>query len=119
MIAQHSIHTGILHNENGVFVPWSFICDHTQQYLLQPCSTLINPDGSLNSQGEKAVGCIRNGFAGAVIGSKYLGLSFDQIKGILNGASGLTGCGGIVNLDQIPNSDMFQMLLSGAGQSAP
>ena len=63
MIASHSITTGILHNEQGVFIPWSVICAHGSQYLLKPCSSLVNPDGSLTSQGDTAVGCIRNGFA--------------------------------------------------------
>ena len=55
MIASHSVATHILHNEQGVFIPWSVICAQGSQYLLKPCSSLVNPDGSLTSQGDTAV----------------------------------------------------------------
>jgi hypothetical protein len=102
MIASHSIATGVLHNEQGVFIPWNLICQKGSQYLLESCATLVNPDGSLTAHGDTAVGCIRNGFAAAILGTK-LGLSFDQIKSALNFAAGATGCGGIVDLNQIQN----------------
>jgi hypothetical protein len=113
MIASHSVTTGILHNEQGVFIPWSVICTQGSQYLLKPCSSLVNPDGSLTSQGDTAVGCIRNGFAAATVATKYT-LPFNLTKGILSGAAGLTGCGGIVDMSQIQNSDMLQYLLKTA-----
>jgi hypothetical protein len=111
MIASHSIATGVLHNEQGVFIPWNLICQKGSQYLLESCATLVNPDGSLTAHGDTAVGCIRNGFAAAILGTK-LGLSFDQIKSALNFAAGATGCGGIVDLNQIQNSPDFQSLLA-------
>lgn len=43
-LASQSIVTQVLHNEQGVFLPWSFICSHGQQFLLQPCSSFVNPD---------------------------------------------------------------------------
>jgi hypothetical protein len=103
MIASHSITTGILHNEQGVFIPWSVVCAHGSQYLLKPCSSLVNPDGSLTSQGDTAVGCIRNGFAAAALATKF-NMSFDTIKNALKGFAPLTGCGGILDMDQIQNS---------------
>jgi hypothetical protein len=39
-------HAGIFHNENGEFIPWSTLCNAEQSYLLEPCDSLINPDGS-------------------------------------------------------------------------
>ena len=64
-------HTGVFHNENGVFIPWAKLCSSAQSYLLESCSSLINPDGSLTSAGDKAVGCITNG-AILTIGSKKI-----------------------------------------------
>jgi hypothetical protein len=53
------------------------------QYLLESCATLLNPDDSLTSKGDTGIGCIRNGFAAAILGTK-LGLSFDAIKSALD-----------------------------------
>jgi hypothetical protein len=111
MIASQSKITTILHNEQGVFLPWSFICDKGQAFILQSCSGLVNSDGSLTKAGDTAVGCIRNGFVAAILGTK-LGVSFDQIKSALDFAAGATGCGGIVDLNQIQNSPDFQSLLA-------
>jgi hypothetical protein len=83
--------------------------------LLKPCSSLVNPDGSLTSQGDTAVGCIRNGFVAAVAATK---LPFDTIKNALKGFAGLTGCGGIVDMDQIQNSTELQYLLHSAASLA-
>ncbi|PWU79499.1 MAG: hypothetical protein DLM72_17190 [Candidatus Nitrosopolaris wilkensis] len=57
-----------------------------------------------------AVGCIRNGLAAAVLATQH-GVSQDLIKSILGGAAGLTGCGGIADINQISNAPMFQQLL--------
>jgi hypothetical protein len=116
IIASHSVNTNIFHNEQGVFIPWSVICAHGSQYLLKPCSSLVNPDGSLTSQGDTAVGCIRNGFAAAALASK-ISLPFNLTKAILSGGTGLTGCGGIVDMSQIQNSDMLQYLLQTAAST--
>jgi hypothetical protein len=102
--------SGILHNEQGVLIPWNVICQKGSQYLLESCVTLLNPDGSLTAQGDTAVGCIRNGFVAAKLASQFL--SFDQIKSALEFAAGATGCGGIVDLNQIQNSPDFQSLLA-------
>lgn len=113
LIASHSVATHLLHNEQGVFIPWSVICAQGSQYLLKPCSSLVNPDGSLTSQGDTAVGCIRNGFVAAALATKF-NMSFDTIKNALKGFAGLTGCGGIVDMDQIQNSTELQYLLHSA-----
>jgi hypothetical protein len=80
---------------------------------LKPCSYFVNPDGSLTAEGDKAVGCIRNGFAAAVVATE-ISLPFNLTKAILSGGAGLTGCGGIVDMSQIQNSDMLQYLLHAA-----
>jgi len=88
-----NMHLGLYHNENGVFIPWRTICNQTQQYLLKSCDQLINPDGSLTSDGDRAVGCIWNGVILTGAGLKFH-LPLGSITGILNGLAGPTGCGG-------------------------
>lgn len=117
IIASHSVATHILHNEQGVFIPWSVICAQGSQYLLKSCSSLVNPDGSLTSQGDTAVGCIRNGFVAAAAATKF-NVPFDTIKNALKGFEGLTGCGGIVDMDQIQNSTELHYLLHSAASLA-
>ena len=142
IIASHSVTTHILHNEQGVFIPWSVICAQGSQYLLKPCNGsltsqgdtavgcirngfafvicaqgsqyLLKPcNGSLTSQGDTAVGCIRNGFAAAAVATMF-NVPFDTIKNALKGFAGLTGCGGIVDMDQIQNATELQYLLHAA-----
>jgi len=115
MIASHSKITNILHNEQGVFLPWSFICNKGQAFILQSCSGLVNSDGSLTKAGDTAVGCIRNGIA-AVVGAKQNNIPLDLVKSVLNFAAPLTGCGGIVNLDTIQNEPQFQSILNAITQ---
>jgi hypothetical protein len=67
-------------------------------------------NGTLTSQGDTAVGCIRNGFAAAAMATKF-NMPFDTIKNALKGFAGLTGCGGIVDMDHIQNSTELQYLL--------
>lgn len=103
--------TGVLHNEQGVFIPWKVMCPQVQQYLVEPCSSLMNPDGTLTSHGDREVGCIRNGLAIAIANAHTLNLPFGTLRGLLGGLAGATGCGGIVNLNQIQNTNIFQLLL--------
>jgi hypothetical protein len=102
-----NMHFGVYHNEKGVFIPWKTICSKTQQYLAESCDSLINPDGSLTSQGDRAVGCIWNG---AIItgAANMLHLPLATITGILGGLAQPTGCGGIVNMNRIQSSPMVQ-----------
>jgi hypothetical protein len=90
-----NIHTGVLHDEQGGFIPWSVICEKGQQYLVQPCSEIVNSDGSLTQTGDTAVGCIRNGLAAAIAATK-VNLPFGLTKGLLNFIAPLSGCGNIV-----------------------
>jgi len=110
-------HTGVFHNENGVFVPWTTLCASGQTYLLKSCDSLINPDGSLTSAGDTAVGCITNGAIATVIASQF-NIPLDTIKSLLGSLAGQTGCGGIVNMDQIQTSPDLQRLVQSAGTMA-
>jgi hypothetical protein len=103
-------HTGVYHNENGVFIPWTTLCKAGQSYLNETCDSLINPGGSLSSEGDKAVGCITNGAILTAIASSF-NISIDTIKGLLGFLAPHTGCGGIVKLDQIQTSPDLQRLM--------
>lgn len=106
-----------IHNENGVFIPWTTLCSAGQSYLVESCDSLINSDGSLTSAGDTAVGCITNGAVMTVFASQF-NIPLDTIKGILGGLAGPTGCSGIVNLDQIQTSPDLQRLVQFAGTTA-
>jgi hypothetical protein len=110
-------HTGVFHKENGVFIPWTTLCTAEQSYLLESCDSLINPDGSLTTEGDRAVGCITNGAILTVLGTQF-NLPLDTIKGILGGLATPTGCGGMVNLDQIQTSPDVQRLVQIASSMA-
>jgi hypothetical protein len=107
-------HTGIFHNENGVFIPWTTLCSASQSYLLESCDSLINPDSTLTSAGDTAVGCITNGAIITVFAAQF-NMPLDTIKNILGGIAGPTGCIGIVNMDQIQTSPDLQRLVQFAG----
>jgi hypothetical protein len=108
-------HTGVFHNENGVFIPWTTLCCSTEQsYLVESCNSLINPDGSLTSDGDKAVGCITNGAIITVLAGQF-NLPLGTIRSILGGLAGPTGCSGVVNLVASPD---LQRLVQIAGSLA-
>jgi hypothetical protein len=103
------VHSGVYHNENGVFIPWNTLCSHSQSYLNESCASLVNSDGSLTSDGDRAVGCVTNGAILTIAAAKF-NIPLDTIKSILGGLAGPTGCGNIVNLNQIQTSPDLQRL---------
>jgi len=110
-------HSGIFHNEIGVFIPWAKACSFAQSYLLQSCSSLINPDGSLTSAGDKAVGCITDGAILTIAAKKYLGMQTGTIGNVLNFLSKLTGCDGIVDFNTAQSSPDLQRLVESASNN--
>jgi hypothetical protein len=103
-------HTEVFHNENGVFIPWTTLCNSAQTYLLESCDSLINSDGSLTRDGDTAVGCITNGAIISAIGAK-MNMSAGTLLGLLMGLAPMTGCGGIVDLNQVQSSPDIQRLV--------
>jgi hypothetical protein len=79
---------------------WMGTCNTLRSLLLQSCSELVNPDGTLSPQGDRAVGCIRNGLIIA-LGGISQNLPLPVIIGGLKILQNPTGCGNIVNWDQI------------------
>ena len=107
-------HTGVFHNENGVFIPWTTLCSSAESYLLESCDSLIDSNGVLTSAGDKAIGCITNGAIVTIIATK-LNMQLGSINNLLGGLAGMTGCSGIVNLNKVQASPDIQRLAQFAG----
>jgi hypothetical protein len=109
MIASKSVPTGVFHNENGVFVSWCTLCDAGRQFLQQDCSQLVDQStGALTADGDKAVGCIRNGALIAALAEKH-GMSAPAVLGL---AAPIFGCSGIANLNPMQSSSIIQALVT-------
>jgi len=110
-------HTGVYHDNYGVFIPWNTLCKAGQTYLLQSCNALINPDGSLTNSGHTAVACITNGGIITLLAAKF-NMQIESIKGVLDALVKPLGCSGIVDLNSIPNSPDIQRLVDIAAATA-
>jgi hypothetical protein len=42
-------------------IDWITACNNLEAALVSSCNILVNPDNTLTAEGERAVGCIRNG----------------------------------------------------------
>lgn len=71
-------------------------------------------DGVLTSAGDKAVGCITNGAIITAIATK-LNMQIDTISKLLGNLAGMSGCGGIVDMNQAQASPEIQNLVQFAG----
>ena len=77
---------------------WNQICNTVEFALYNSCDVYVNSSGQLTVEGERAMGCIRNGL---LIGGAATGLSvpLEIIVPGLDILAGMTGCDGIVKLD--------------------
>ena len=77
---------------------WNQICNTVEFALYNSCDVYVNSSGQLTYEGERAMGCIRNGL---LIGGTAAGLSvpLEIIVPGLDMLAGMTGCDGIVKLD--------------------
>jgi hypothetical protein len=83
------------------------ICTSLQPALMSPCTALINSDGTLTYEGNRAVVCIRNG-ALLAAAAGFNAIPLEWIIGGLQALEGPTGCSGIVNwniLNQVGSTD--------------
>jgi hypothetical protein len=80
----------------GGGMDWIKTCNDLQTALVSSCEVLVNPDNTLTTEGERAVGCIRNGIALAGVGSLLLSLPLPLVITALQILEEPTGCGGIV-----------------------
>ncbi len=82
------------------WMDWMNACSTVQQFLYQSCDTYVSPDGILTSEGERAVVCIRNG-AVLALGGTIGGVPPSIAADILDGLAEMTGCGGIVDMQEV------------------
>ena len=78
-------------------INWVSLCSDLQVALVSSCTDLVNSDNTLTQEGDRAVGCIRNGILLAGGGSFLLHLPLPAIGAALQFLEGPTGCDGIVN----------------------
>lgn len=91
---------------------WSGICNQIQSILVESCSQLVNTDGSLTSDGQRAHDCIQNGIllgGGALVLFGGNAGTLPLIIGGLKTLSSQTGCDNIVNWDSL-NPDQLNLL---------
>jgi hypothetical protein len=81
---------------------WMSICTTLQPALYSSCDTLVDTDGTLTAEGQRALGCIKNG-AMLAGGAGLLGVPLPLIGKGLSLLAAPTGCGGIVKMDEISN----------------
>jgi hypothetical protein len=104
---------GIRQRSQGV---WMRICTSLQSALMSSCTALVNSDGTLTYEGNRAVGCIRNG-ALLAAAAGFNEIPLEWIIGGLQALEGPTGCSGIVNwkiLNQLGSMNTILNLVQGS-----
>jgi hypothetical protein len=79
---------------------WMNACSTIQQFLYHSCDAYVNFDGTLTDEGGRAVVCIRNG-AVLAVGGTVGGVPPSIAADILGGLAEMTGCGGIVDMQEV------------------
>jgi hypothetical protein len=92
-------------------INWMGMCSAVRSALYSSCDTLVNSDGTLSVEGERAFGCIRNG-ALLAAGASILGMSPSVTITGLSALSNPTGCGNIVNFNVLPSIANLKQVLS-------
>jgi len=100
---------------------WNQICNTVTFALYNSCDVYVNSFGQLTFEGERAMGCIRNGLLLGG-GAAAIGTPLEMIIPGLDILAGMTGCDGIVKLDLLsslgnPNQilNMFTQMSSQNG----
>jgi hypothetical protein len=86
------------HPQGGV--DWINICQTAEVALYSSCDDLVKSDNLLTYEGERALGCIRNG-ALITIGAGVLGVPWSIIPKGLDLLEEPTGCDGIIKMDML------------------
>jgi hypothetical protein len=89
-------------------INWIDLCNDLQVALISSCDVLVDSDNTLTVEGERAVGCIRNGILLAGGGSLLLSLPLPIVIAALQILEEPTGCGGIVEWGLIGNVNDLQ-----------
>jgi hypothetical protein len=97
--------------QNTVRLNWKGMCSAVQSALYPSCDTLVNSDGTLSPEGQKAWICIRNGGALA-LGAMALGVSPAATIAGLSSLSNPTSCGKIVNFNILPTIPNLKTIIN-------
>jgi hypothetical protein len=92
-------------------INWKGMCSAVQSALYSSCDTLVNSDGTLSPEGERAWICIRNGGALA-LGAMALGVSPTATISGLTSLSNPTTCGNIVNFKVLPSIPNLKTIIN-------
>jgi hypothetical protein len=90
---------------------WRQICNLLTPILVSPCYQLVNRDNTLTYEGERAVGCIRNGIILAGGAVYLLNLPLPLIIAALSMLSTPTGCGDIIDWEHIDELSNVQEII--------
>ena len=104
-------------------IDWNQICNTVAIALYHSCDIYVNSFGQLTYEGERAIGCIRNGLALGG-GAAALGTPLEMIIPGLDILAGMTGCDGIVKLDLLsslgnPNQILNMLTQTGVNNNVP
>lgn len=92
-------------------IDWNTLCTDTSQMsiLLQPCSDLVNSNGTLTPAGDTAMGCIRSVLS-LGLGALHHGVLLERVIFGLGLLVQPTGCGDTVNMNAIESPNQFKFL---------
>lgn len=92
-------------------IDWDTLCNDVSQMniLLQPCSDLVNSNGTLTSVGETAMSCVSNGLS-LGIEAIHHGVPLSRVIFGLGLLAQPTGCGDWINMNSIESASQFQFL---------
>lgn len=76
-------------------------CNLIASALYYPCTTYLNPDGSLTTEGKRAFDCIKNGFILGLGGLAITEFNLPFVISSLGALAGFTGCGNVMHLDSL------------------
>ena len=92
-------------------IDWNTLCTDISQMniLLQPCSDLVNSNGTLTPAGDTAIGCIRNVLS-LGLGELHHGVPLGKVIFGLGLLMQPTGCGDAVNMNAVESPNQFKFL---------
>jgi hypothetical protein len=109
-----AIATLVTNNTSGIALGqefnWVPLCAQVQFALYKQCNVLVNADGTLTSEGERAINCIKDGTVLFETGTDILHLPRDQILGALTLLGSLTECGNVVNFSHLTPAMLNDLL---------
>jgi len=93
-------------------IDWNILCNDVDQMniLLQPCSDLVDSNGTLTSAGVTTMSCISNGLS-LGLDALHHGMSLSKVVFGLGLLAQPTGCGEFINMNSIESVSQFQFLM--------